>query len=135
VELRFIATALMFVSILVSCGGSPAEESAPPPEQEAAAPQDTPPQTPVGTREDPFVGRGTIRAVQAEQRQLLIQHGDIPGFMGAMMMVFAVDPATSIDGLEIGDEVNFNIERVGDNQYQIFAIQEEAAETAAEEPE
>ncbi len=140
-KLRRLAALSIALPILVSCGGSSPEEPAPPVEvgPPPPAPQEEPtparpnapsvPEAgtgiPAGTRGDPFVGHGTIRAVQAGQRQLLIQHGDIPGFMPAMMMVFPVDPETSIEGLKAGDSVTFNIERVGDSQYRIFDIEEE----------
>ncbi len=44
--------------------------------------------SPDGTREAPYVGQGVIQGIG--EGQLEIQHGAIPGFMGAMTMAFSI---------------------------------------------
>ena len=80
--------------------------------------QDRPPD---GTREAPYAGRGVVQRI--EERQLQIRHGEIPGFMGAMMMIFPLAPGTMNDSLEVGDEILFWIEVLPEEGYRIFRIE------------
>ena len=47
--------------------------------------------------------KGQILAVRAETRELLVQHEDIPGFMPAMTMPYAVKDAALLQGRAAGD--------------------------------
>ena len=98
-----------------------------------AAPQDEPLGTPDGTREHPYVGRGIIREIR--EGFVVIQHGAIPGLMGAMTMTFPV--AREVDGgrLVPGDEVRFFIEMREPGGPRIFRVEEiEADATEQEDP-
>jgi len=55
-------------------------------------------------------GEGTVIAVVPTNRQLVVEHGEIKGFMGAMTMGYAVNPASLLDGLNAGDPVRFTID-------------------------
>jgi protein SCO1/2 len=48
---------------------------------------------------------GQILAVRPATREVLIKHGDIPGFMPAMTMTYTVDDAALLDGRAPGDLV------------------------------
>ena len=50
---------------------------------------------------------GTVVSVEGEH--VLIDHEDIPGFMDAMTMTFAVSDPSLLDGLEEGTRVSFRI--------------------------
>ncbi len=49
--------------------------------------------------------QGQILAVEADKRQVLIRHGDIPGFMPAMTMMFGVKDPALLAGKKPGDLV------------------------------
>jgi hypothetical protein len=83
--------------------------------------------SPDGSRESPFVGRGVIQSI--EEGQLVIQHGAIPEFMGAMTMAFQVSEDAMNDSLEVGDEIIFKIEAHPEHGYQIFSVNAIAAES------
>ena len=82
-----IAAALLAVALAgLACGGEPA-----------------------GT---PHAAHGVIRGLGAAE--VTIEHGEIPGFMDAMTMGFAVDDPTLLAGLAVGDEVDFSVTQDGD---------------------
>ena len=94
-------------------GENPQHEQA-----EAANAQD---RTPDRTREAPYVGQGVIQGIR--DGQLEIRHGEIPGLMGAMQMMFPVAPEAMNDSLEVGNEILFRIEVLPEGGYQIFSIE------------
>jgi Cu/Ag efflux protein CusF len=52
-------------------------------------------------------GEGTVIAVVPAKAQLVVEHGDIPGFMGAMTMGYPVNPPSLLNRLKAGDTVRF----------------------------
>lgn len=60
-----------------------------------------------------YVGRGVVRDVQAVDRQLVIQHEDIPGLMPAMTMNFDVADPALLERLAPGQEIRFEVEYTG----------------------
>jgi membrane fusion protein, copper/silver efflux system len=83
--------------------------------------------TPDGTRLDPFVGHGVIRSVVADQRRIVLEHGEIPGFMGPMTMSYDASPDLPVESLRRGDAVEFRLERLepadqGAPVYQVFSV-------------
>jgi protein SCO1 len=52
---------------------------------------------------------GTVLAIDRERSQLVVQHGDIPGFMAAMTMPYAVVHPEDLMKLETGDRIGANI--------------------------
>ncbi|HXQ28825.1 MAG TPA: copper-binding protein [Gemmatimonadales bacterium] len=48
---------------------------------------------------------GTVIAVDRDREQLVVQHDNIPGFMSAMTMPYAVGNAQDLVFVEIGDEI------------------------------
>jgi len=66
-----------------------------------------PRQTSPSTRH--FKLTGTVKSVDAEAGRVLIQHGDIPGFMGAMTMFYSVGKGEDLRKLASGDEVQSDV--------------------------
>ena len=56
-----------------------------------------------------FVGEGNVVAVVPDTQQVVIDHGDIPGYMHAMTMGFRVVSPALLTGLKAGDRVRFTI--------------------------
>ena len=55
-------------------------------------------------------GEGTVIAVVPANQQLVVEHGEIKGFMEAMTMGYKVDPPSLLDKLKAGDTVRFTID-------------------------
>ena len=90
-------------------------------EQAQAAAPNAEDRTPDGTREAPYVGQGVIQGIREDQME--IRHGEIPGFIGAMTMIFPVAAEAMSDSLEVGNEILFSIEVLPEQGYRIFIIE------------
>jgi Cu/Ag efflux protein CusF len=66
-------------------------------------------------------GRGTVVSVDVEKRVVVLDHGKIPGVMGAMKMSFQVKNPQILEGIAPGQNVEFEVERLGD-QYRVRTI-------------
>jgi Cu(I)/Ag(I) efflux system periplasmic protein CusF len=56
------------------------------------------------------VGEGKVIATVPNASQIVVEHGEIKGFMEAMTMGYRVDPPSLLDGLKFGDKVRFTID-------------------------
>lgn len=61
-------------------------------------------------KEGVFEGQGKVIAIVAEKHQVVLQHGEIKGFMGPMTMGYALESAELMKGLKPGDSVKFKID-------------------------
>jgi manganese oxidase len=57
-----------------------------------------------------FQGVGTVVAALPRLGRLVVNHPEIKGFMPAMEMSYAVEPAGLLDGLKHGDKIEFTID-------------------------
>jgi Cu(I)/Ag(I) efflux system protein CusF len=57
-----------------------------------------------------FHGVGVVKGIDAAKGWLTLDHGDIKGFMSAMVMMYRTDPPTLVAGLRVGDKVAFDID-------------------------
>jgi Cu/Ag efflux protein CusF len=71
--------------------------------------------TPSGT------GQGSVVAVDAAAGEITIDHGEIPGVMGAMKMSFPVSDPKLLEGVQPGQSVEFEVEYQG-GMYTVKAI-------------
>jgi mono/diheme cytochrome c family protein len=55
-------------------------------------------------------GEGTVIAVVPSNHQLVVEHGEIKGFMEAMVMGYTVTPTSLLDGCKAGDRIRFTID-------------------------
>ena len=56
------------------------------------------------------VGEGKVIATVPNASQLVIEHGQIKGFMDAMTMGYQVNPSSLVEGLKSGDKIRFTID-------------------------
>jgi Cu/Ag efflux protein CusF len=56
------------------------------------------------------VGEGKVIATVPSANQIVVEHGEIKGFMEAMTMGYPVDPPSLLEGLKQGDKVRFTID-------------------------
>jgi len=62
----------------------------------------------------PKPGHGVIRGVVPQAAQVTLEHGEIPDLMMAMTMTFSVDDPAVLEGVSVGDEVDFLVKQDGD---------------------
>ncbi len=62
-----------------------------------------------GSADDQGRGHGFVRGVSPDHKSVTLEHGDIPGVMMAMTMDFAVANAGLLEGIDVGDEVDFKV--------------------------
>jgi len=55
-------------------------------------------------------GEGKIIAVVPNNKQVVLEHGPIQGFMDAMTMGYPIEPPSLLEGLKAGDRVRFTID-------------------------
>ncbi len=55
-----------------------------------------------------FKVHGIIQEIKPEDMRIIIDHEEIPGYMGAMIMPFNVKKSTSLSGLAPGDGIHFD---------------------------
>ena len=56
------------------------------------------------------VGEGEVVAAVPNSSQIVVEHGEIKGFMEAMTMGYRIDPPSLLGGLKPGDKVRFTID-------------------------
>src|SRR5262245_32335478 len=56
------------------------------------------------------VAEGKVVATVPNASQIVVEHGEIKGFMDAMTMGYRVDPPSLLEGLKSGDKVRFTID-------------------------
>lgn len=63
-----------------------------------------------GAKPQFYEGEGEVRIVNLEDKLLVVKHGPIEGFMGAMTMGYSVSPPELLQGLKKGDRIRFRID-------------------------
>jgi Cu/Ag efflux protein CusF len=72
--------------------------------------QGQPSATPQSGAQMTVVGEGKVIATVPNTSQIVVEHGEIKGFMEAMTMGYPVDPPSLLEGLKFGDKVRFTID-------------------------
>jgi Cu/Ag efflux protein CusF len=57
-----------------------------------------------------IVADGKVVTTVPNASQIVVEHGEIKGFMDAMTMGYRVDPPSLLEGLKSGDRVRFTID-------------------------
>ena len=55
-------------------------------------------------------GEGKVVATVPSSSQIVVEHGEIKGFMEAMTMGYRADPSSLLEGLKFGDRIRFTID-------------------------
>jgi len=63
-----------------------------------------------GAAQKTAVGEGKVIATVPGANQVVVEHGEIKGFMDAMTMGYRVEPPSLLEGLQSGDQVRFTID-------------------------
>ncbi len=57
-----------------------------------------------------FDGRGLVTSVMPNRSHIVVDHEDMPGFMSAMKMPFAIKDSSVATGVSAGDSIQFTVE-------------------------
>jgi Cu/Ag efflux protein CusF len=82
----------------------------PSPQPVSAMPAEQPGQQSTQTEQKTVVAEGKVVATVPNASQIVVEHGEIKGFMEAMTMGYRVDPPSLLEGLKLGDKVRFTID-------------------------
>jgi Cu/Ag efflux protein CusF len=63
-----------------------------------------------GKEKQTVVGEGKVVAAVPGSSQVVLEHGEIKGFMEPMTMGYRIDPPSQLEGLKPGDQVRFTID-------------------------
>lgn len=63
-----------------------------------------------GGASDVHPGHGIVKSIDPATRQVTLDHEEIPGQMDAMTMTFDVEIDVSLEGIQPGDEVDFQLQ-------------------------
>ena len=66
-------------------------------------------------------GAGVVRGIDTANARVTLEHGDIPGLMEAMTMTYEVADPKLLEGVEVGNEVDFRL-RYADGTYTVTDI-------------
>ena len=58
--------------------------------------------------------RGVVEAIDANAHSITLDHEAIPGIMDGMKMTFRIAPGVSLEGVEPGTRVEFQVTHVGE---------------------
>ena len=78
--------------------------------------------TPVNSKSKIGRGVGVVLSVDAQNSTVELKHGDIPGMMPAMEMMFDVRDKTQLQNLKSGDKVEFTLEENENREEKIVQI-------------
>src|SRR4030095_5616125 len=82
----------------------------PSPQPVSAMPEEQPGQESAQTEQKTVVADGKVVVTVPNASQIVVEHGEIKGFMEAMTMGYRVDPPSLLEGLKFGDKVRFTID-------------------------
>jgi Cu/Ag efflux protein CusF len=94
-NVRIAALALLAAVALAACGG--------------------------GAQETGRNAEGVVESVDAAAGKITIDHGEIPGLMGAMTMTFDVSDPALLAGIEAGNPIRFDV-KYENGTYEVTAI-------------
>ena len=97
-----IALVLLATGLVCACGPPP-----PPPANKAVVASPTQAATPVIPKDGDYPAKGVVTKISLESGSIELDHEDIPGVMPPMRMEFFVSEKKLLDGLKVGDKVDF----------------------------
>jgi Cu/Ag efflux protein CusF len=100
-----VALIILGLAALCGCGEGPANNTPKPASQSAASA--TPAPSPSATRDGDYPGKGVVTKINNDLGSVEVDHEEIPGLMPPMRMEFFVSDKKLLDGLKVGDSVDF----------------------------
>lgn len=108
-KIKLVALALL--AMLSACesklSNTNVSNANPSPSRSVAAASPTPVPTSSTPKNGDYPGKGTVTKINLEQGSVEMDHEEIVGVMPAMRMEFFVTDKKMLDGLKVGDKVDF----------------------------
>lgn len=102
--MKIKSIAFLVLAGLLACGGKPnGNENAKP----VSTTSPTPAPTLVIPKDGDYNGKGVVTKLNVEQGSIELDHEEIKDMMPAMQMEFFVTDKKILDGLKVGDKVDF----------------------------
>lgn len=79
------------------------------------------PVTPFSNSAESFKARGIVRGAYPDRGEILVEHGDIPGLMMAMTMMFSLTDSQLLEEVKVGDTIDFEVQSV-DGSHEILSL-------------
>ena len=117
---RMLLILILGLAMASGCGTTAPPPAAKPPEAESAA-----------SSEASYPLNGIVRKVDLEGNHVTIRHDEIPGFMPAMTMPFAVADRDALEALQVGDKVSATLKVSGDHSELVDLTVTEMADPAS----
>lgn len=90
-----------------ACGNDVVVNNAPPKVSPSRTPSPSPAATTVIPKDGDYDAKGVVTKIDLELGSVEIDHEDIPGLMPAMLMEFYVSDKKLLNGLKVGDKIDF----------------------------
>jgi Cu/Ag efflux protein CusF len=58
-----------------------------------------------------WTARGLVKRIEPERGTITIHHEDVPGYMPSMTMPFWIESPSQLEGIAVGDSVEFRFRR------------------------
>ena len=119
VSVVFSLLALMSVALAWSCRpqAQPAKTVTPPPTPQPAVQINNPPGFALPVLGKPYPGTGTLLIVNRKEGWVEIEHEEIKDLMPAMQMEFWIRNPSLMNGVRVGDKVDFVVVEDSKGQY------------------
>ena len=101
----FWTSAILVLVFSFACGKSEVK-----PSNSAALAQPTPVPTASIPKDGDYNGKGVVTKIDIKSGSVELNHEDIPGVMAPMQMEFYVKDKSILNGLKVGDKVDFVLE-------------------------
>jgi Cu/Ag efflux protein CusF len=114
-KLKLLTLSLFTLAALAACGDRAANNSAPASPKPAAsvAPAATPVEDTTPMKDGDYDGKGVVTKVDLKIGSVEMDHEEIKDLMPAMRMEFYVSDKKMLDGLKVGDHVEFVVRYKG----------------------
>lgn len=111
-KINLVILVTLFVAALCSCGSTPMANNVatvkPTPLPSIVSPaSSTPVPTPSTPKNGDYNGKGIVTKVAPESPSIELNHEEIKGMMPAMQMEFFVSDKKLLNGVKVGDKVDF----------------------------
>ena len=115
----FSLLTLMLATLALSCRpqAQPAKTVTPTPTPQTAAQISNPPGFPLPVLGKPYPGTGTLLIVNRKEGWVEIEHEEIKDLMPAMQMEFWIRNPALMNGVRVGDKVEFVVVEDSKGQY------------------
>lgn len=106
-KIKLIVFAALLASMLSACGSKPADENSAIAKMSPTTASPTPAPTTFTPKNGDYDGKGVVTKLNLQQGSIEMNHEEIKDVMPAMQMEFFVSDKKILDGVKVGDRIDF----------------------------